>query len=779
MKKAIGVSIAALAVSLTAAPQTVFAQGAPAQSDGAQDGSARTSGGLEEIIVTARKRAEPLQEVPVSVSAFGGEALKSANVDSVGGLQGLVPGMTITQSGASLGTPQLSLRGISIQDVVPSTESGVGFTIDGIPLAYQRGMFLDSFDIERIEVLRGPQGLLFGKNTTGGTVNVIRSRPDPNAEIAGRARVTFGSFGRNDYEAVVTAPVVPGLLAIKGAISVKKNDGPFKNIVTGEREGKRNFRDYVLSLVATPSERTNVYLSFERIEDDSQVPPYVPILTSTVYPLGAPGYFGGGNSPCVNPTTSNLCVPLTTDRNGVETRQFPAFQHTTSATLEVSQELTDGIRAVSLTGYRKYKQSQIGDFDGTRYGFFRDNAQDEGRQISQELRAETTSKGPLSLVAGAFYIDYRYNELQNPSLDIAAVNPAVPVGTTYLNSASRYLTKQNARSFALFFQADYKFFDRLTLTVGARQTWDRKKQDYTLWAGVLSSFRDIEAVGPLVGNAKGEAKFKEFTPKVGLQFEFNPNFRVYGSYTKGYNTGGFGGRPGDLAAAIIPYQPETMDAYEIGFKSELFDRRVRFNASAFYNTMDNKQEDVLTFVQDENGARNVTRTVNAARARYKGVEVELAVIPVPGWTISSSAGYLSAKYKSYTANLGQGEVDLTSLKLRRTPKWTGGFNSDYVFDVGEGKAGLNATFAYVSRYETNVLNDPRGSITPTGILDLSARYSFPVVGSLNLEVSAFVKNVTDNTTYTGSTSGNAVGTFLEFAIPRVGRTWGTSLSARF
>lgn len=776
MKLAVSGSITALACILALSPNAAFAQETAAPQEDAQ----KPSVGLEEIIVTARKRAEPLQEVPVSVSAFGGDALQSAHIDSVGGLQGLVPGMTITQSGASLGTPQLSLRGISIQDVVPSTESGVGFTIDGIPLAYQRGMFLDSFDIERIEVLRGPQGLLFGKNTTGGTVNVIRSRPDPNGEIKGRARVTFGSFGRNDYEAVVSAPIIPGLLAVKGAISVKKDDGPFKNIVTGDREGKRNFRDYVLSLVATPSDRTNIYLSLEQIEDDSQVPPYVPLLSPNVYALGVPGYFGGGNVPCANPTTSNVCVPVTTNRNGVETSQFPAFQHTTSATLEITQQLLDDFRVVSLTGYRKYKQSQIGDFDGTRYGLFRDNAQDQGRQISQELRVETTSKGPLSVVAGAFYIDYHYSELQNPSLDFAALNPEVPVGTSYLNSLSRYLTQQDARSFALFFQADYKFFDRLTLTVGARQTWDRKKQDFTLWSPIVSDVRDIDAVGPLVGNAKAEAKFKKFTPKVGLQFEFNPNLRVYGSFSKGYNTGGFGGRPGDLAAAIIPYQPESMDAYEIGFKSELFNHRVRFNASAYYNTLDNKQEDILTIIPDgEGGARNVTRTVNAAKARYKGVEVELAVIPIPGWTITSSAGYLSAKYKDYIANLGQGEADLTGLKLRRTPKWTAGFNSDYVFDVGEGKAGLNATFAYVSRYETNALNDPRGSITPTGILDLSARYSFPVTGSLTLEVSGFVKNVTDNTTYMGSSSGNSVGTFVEFAIPRVGRTWGTSLSARF
>ena len=753
------------------------------------------SEGLSDIIVTAQKRAEPLQSVPVSVSAFSNDTLQKARVDGLTGLRGLVPGMTVTRSGAAVDVPQISLRGISIQDVLPSVEAGIGITLDGIPIAFQRGALIDAFDVQRVEVLRGPQGVLNGKNTTGGVINVIRLRPDPSADTTGKVRLTVGSFGQNDYEGYIMAPVIKDVLAVKATVSVRKDNGQFRNIVTGGREGDRDVRQYSLAAVATPTDRLNIYLAFDRLENDSQIPPYTPLNVPDFIPYPLPGYVGGANATCYNPATSIVCGPLANldkGKNVVETTQLPASLRMTAVTGEVSYDLTDQVKFVSLTGYREFHERQTSDFDATRFALFRDKARVDAKQFSQEARFATSFEGPFNVVAGAFYMNYSYTEVQDPSLDVSMLpdgflttgSPiltnglptfSTPPGVAFLNSLNRYDTHQTNKTFALFFQADYDITEKLQLSVGARQTWDRKTTAYSLWDPVFSTVRDNDVIGPLVGSVAGRAKFKKFTPKVNLQYKFTPDVMAYAQYSRGYNTGGFNGRPGNLVTATQAYLPETMDAFEVGLKTEFLNNRVRLNLSAFHNTLSDKQENILQVV----GTTNVTNTLNAAKARYQGIEAELAVAPMRGWTISGSLGYLEAKYLNFIGNLGQGETDLSGLKLRRTPKWTGGLISDYSFDAGPGTIGLNAALFHTSRYQTDVINDPRASIPPVTKVDLGVRYEFPVSGNTTLEVSGFVKNVTDNTTYDGYTSGEAVFTFIDWANPSPGRTWGASLTARF
>ena len=765
--------------------------------DEPQQAAPSDSGGLTEIIVTAQKRAEPLQTVPVSVSAFSADLIEKAHVDGLTGLRGLVPGMTITRSGAALDVPQLSLRGISIQDVLPSVEAGIGITLDGIPIAFQRGALMDAFDVSRVEILRGPQGVLNGKNTTGGVINVIRLRPDPTQDATGKVRFTVGSFGQNDYEGYVMAPVIKDVLAVKATVSVRKDNGQFRNIVTGGREGDRDIKQYSLAAVVTPTDRLKIYLAFDRLENDSQIPPYTPLNVPDFIPYPLSGYLGGANATCYNPATSIVCGSLATldkSKNVVETTQLPASLHVTAGTGEIAYDVTDHIKFVSLTGFREIHERHTDDFDATRFALFRDKSTLNARQFSQEARFETSFAGPFNVVAGAFYMNYAYSEAQNPSLDIAVLpdgyletgsailDPvtglptfSTPPGVGYLNSINNYITRQTNKTFALFFQADYDVTDKLRVSVGARQTWDKKTTEYTQWGPVFSTVRDNDVFGELLGDVSGAAKFNKFTPKVNVQYKFTPDVMAYAQYSRGYNTGGFNGRPGNLVTATQPYLPETMDAFEIGLKSEFLNHRVRLNVSAFHNTLSDKQENILQVV----GTTNVTNTLNAAKARYQGVEVELGLAPVRGWTISGSLGYLDAKYLNFVGDLGQGERDLSGLKLRRTPKWTGGLISDYSFAAGPGTVGLNAAVYYTDRYETDVINDPRASIPPVAKVDLGVRYSFPIAGKTELELGAYVKNLTDNTTYDGYTSGEAVFGFIDWANPSIGRTWGASATVRF
>ena len=767
-----GILSAAVLAAVPASAQVATDSAAPT---GQQVSPADQDIGLQDIIVTAQRRAERLQSVPVSVSAFNGNSLRNANIGNVQALQGSVPSLTIDRSGFGLGIPQISLRGISLQDVEKSVESGIGVTLDGVPLGFSSGMLLDAFDVERIEVLRGPQGLLFGKNTTGGTINVIRTRPDPDSSAKGRVRFTLGSFGRNDYEGVISAPIIPGKLAAKFAGTVQKNSGEFRNTVFGGRSGDRDFRDFTLTLNATPNDRLSMLLTLERLEDDSEVPPYVPLDTAAVIPLGVPGYFGGGNLPCFNPATAATCVPIDKDRNTVENAPIaePSFFNLDAVTLETAYA-ADALRFVNIFGYRASEERIVQATDATRYSLFYVRKPQKTWQFSDELRAESSFDGPFNFVTGAFFFKSKYSARQQVSLDFAALDITLAPGQSYLNSLNNFDISIRSRSIAIFFQGDFAITPELKLIAGARQTWDRKSIDYTQYLPVGGTTRDLSVYGSALGRAQRSASFNKLTPKIGLEFKPQPNVLLYGSFSRGYNAGGFNGRP-PSPALVIPFQPESLDAYEIGLKSDFFNNRLRFNVAGYYNTMKNKQEDLLII----SGTSNGTRTINAAKARYKGVEIELGLVPVRGWTISSTLGYLDAHYVSFTGNLGQGEADLSGLSLRRTPKWTGGVMSDYVFPAGDGEIGLNARFSYTSKFETNVLNDPRGTAAAVGLLDLSVRYKLPPISGATLQLSGFVKNVTDRTTYSGMSSGNSVGTFIEFAIPRVGRTWGASLTAEF
>lgn len=750
---------------------TATATMANAQSD---DERPSPSASLQEIVVTAQKRTENIQDVPVAVTAFTADTLKAAQADNIAGLQGLVPGMTITQSGASPNTPQMSLRGISMQDVEKSTDPGISIVVDGIPLGVSTGALLDSFDVERIEVLRGPQGTLFGRNSTGGTISVIRTRPNPDGDISGKLRATVGSWGRREFEGLLLAPIIPEKLAVKFAGAIRKDNGQFKNSFFGGRNGDKDSSNFLVGVRATPTDALDLNFTYERMDDNSEIPPYVPIHVPYEIPLAAPGYFGGANIVCTSPNLG-CRTPLDKQRNDVEiVDQPPAFFNLDAYTFQGSID-TGPLKFVAVTGYRKTSENQISDFDGTRYSLFSDRRPQKYHQFSQELRLESQFDGPLNFVGGAFYFKSKYDMKQRATIDLAAINPALAPGVTFLNSASSYDTKLSVESYALFLQAEYRFLERFKLILGGRQTWDKKTIDFRTYAGVVQSVEDNFLDGPVTGRINASAKFKKFTPKIVLQYEPSSNFQTYASYSKGYNTGGFNGRAPSVAL-VGPFKPEVMDAFEIGFKSEFFDRRVRLNVAAFHNTMKNKQEDVLVFV----GAQQGTTTVNAAKARYQGVEVELQAVPLPGWTISSSAGYLKAKYLSYSGNLGQGFVDdLTGLKLRRVPKWTLGLISDYSVDVGPGTFGLNASLQYVSRYETNVLNDPRGSIPPTTRINMGARYKMPVRQGVDLQLDVFVKNLTNDTHYTGMSSGNSRGTFIDFANPFPSRSWGASATVSF
>lgn len=777
-----GIASIALAAGLTSAQANAQAR--------AEDNT--DNSGIAEIIVTAQKREERLQDVPVTVAALTGATLENANLGNTTALQGLVPGMTINQGQSSSNVVHISLRGISIQDNSKHFESGIGFVLDGVPLGTTTGLVLDSFDVERIEVLRGPQGTLFGRNTTGGAINIVRTKPDPNGPITGRARVTIGNFGRNDYEALLSGPLIEGKLAAKASFISRNDSGTIYNNFRDVHQGDKNFKGYLVSLLATPTDNLTAQLTFERQIDKSELPPTINLLTPMPITLPIPGYSTGANYPCFNPYLDVCRSQLRSSDNRVQLpTDTPGIMKLSALTFNLDWDF-DKIKLVGVTGYRKSKEDSFSYLDSTSLGYFPIRQKGPYKQFSQEVRLESNFDGPINFVGGAIYFKSKYSLVQATQLDLSTLPPAaigltdpIPPGIAFLTSPISYAVDYWSKSTALFLQVDYQITDALKLIVGGRQTWDEKKINLSLYGagtGVpgdlyqdfLDRVVDPDQLGTVVGQGRAKAKFKKFTPKVILQYRFNPDAMAYASYSKGYNTGGFNARAATIAF-IGPYRPEVLDAYEVGLKTQWFNNKLRFNIAAYFNKMQNKQEDLTVFVT---GGASGTTTVNAAKAEYKGVEVELTAAPVQGWTTSLAVGYLDAKYKSFAGNLGQGEAELSSLKLRRTPKWTVGLISDYEFDVGPGRFGINGTLSYVDKHYTNILNDPRSLIPSTTKIDASARYIFPI-DRVELKLTGFVKNITNKHPYTGMFSANQPGSNFEFAVPDPGRTYGVSLEARF
>ena len=345
---------------------------------------------------------------------------------------------------------------------------------------------------------------------------------------------------------------------------------------------------------------------------------------------------------------------------------------------------------------------------------------------------------------------------------------------------------QHSLNEALFFQGTYDFSPKWRLIFGGRQSWDQKHIDLQ-----LTTDPNGHQLGPVIcpANTPGQAycesvgashAWSQFTPKIGVQYRINPDAMAYFTYTKGYNSGGFNGRAGDVAL-VGPYAPEQVHSFELGAKTTWFDNRLRVDGDVFWTLFNNAQEEIIKQL----GNLTSTTVANAAFETFRGAEIEVAGKPTPEWNLSANVGYLDAYYTSFTASLLQpvngvgtsAPTDNSGLKVRRTPPVTIGANSDYVIPLERGEIGLDANFKFVAQQQFDLLNDPRGYQGPVAKLDLSARYEVTAAG-VDWSLTGFVKNVTNQTPKNTFVTGYQ-GSFVEFYSEEVGRTYGVTLRAKF
>ncbi len=614
--------------------------------------------GLEEIVVTARKRSENLQDVPISISAFSAEALQATGASSLGDLYASVPNFEFVNSGF-LFNSSVTIRGIVSNDMMAGFETATGTVVDEVYIGRSAAFNSTFLDVERVEILRGPQGTLQGKNIIGGAINITTRRP--SNELTAAADATFGNYDLMQLRGYVSGPIIEDKVAAKISGTLRKRDGYTKNTFTGSTLGEED--NYALSsqFLFTPNESFELLIGGDYMKDDINDNP-------TLYT--APGEV---TSP-LTPTVASREVALDFDS--------PTKREVFGGFAKMNYTMDSGIMLTSVTGYRGFNLNSVFEQDGTPALLVNTGKEQRQRQFSQELRLTSPSEGPLRWIVGAYYFNEKIKEVTRAAFFA-------------FRSDTIAFADLDSDSYAGFGSLSYDFTDQFSATAGLRYTHDKRNFEGS------ARYLGLTPAGlPLQMPAPGQA-FVPFDPSMPfipiglltptnsgtedvvtgdltLNYKWTSDISTYLKYARGYKGGGF---QTNLAATTLGYsvKPEYVDSFEFGFRSMLWDNRIRFNATAFYLNWKDRQ------VQDFDAAffTNVVR--NDKKATTYGAEFELAAQLTEALSMDFNAGLLNAKIKEGQINqFGAPPIILDGNKIANTPSVTFGGALQYRQEITSG-----------------------------------------------------------------------------------------------
>ena len=720
----------------------------------AQEKAPEAEGGIQEIVVTAQKKAENIQSVPISIAAVGGETLKAYNVTTLQSLQGTVPNVQIDNFANTPNNAVFTIRGIGVIEPDPYAGNTVSIVVDGVPQFFSMGALLDTYDTGRIEILRGPQGTLFGANTTGGVVNVITNQP--TGEFGGEVRATYGNWHRFDINGSIEAPLVKDKLSLKVSGIHTERKGWVTNVWNGEDMGRKNVNAVRGQLLFTPNPDLKVTLQGEYVAARNGAPivvngglpgeaNYVPagsnwngsVLPQYASPCAVP------NAPCKAPDeffSGNNQVP---DKSNMTTRfGIGTIQYNNTPLGDIT----------AITGYKNFTLFEYTDQDGTAKTNNATRRRTRGWQFSQEIRSAFNVGDRFNAVAGLFFLKTNYHHYQMYHLDFA-----LP-GLIQYN-----VQDQGTKSFSAFVQSYTKLADGLKLSAGVRYTHDSIDARSTLATGLGSqaltsqNWDKFDVTFPGSLDVGGKKSWDNVGWKLGLDYQLGRNQLVYASWARGFKSGGFTGRIGVAADGATPYGPEKVDTFEVGLKADFLDRHLRLNLAAFTTNYRDMQVAQIYFDPTTNVQGN--RILNAAASRIKGFEMEVQAIPVEGFTLRGSLAYLDAKYKDflYFDPVSKNFTQLQGYDLQNAPRWSATLGANYTYRLGGGaRIVADASWLYTAKkFYTAVTDTPRSTVQPTYYLDAlltyygpDDRYSIGLWGK-NLLDKRYISTVYDSPGYMG------------------------------
>ena len=693
----LGTALAALTAAAPLYAQTEEAQAAAANdaTTTAADDSAGTDDG--DIVVTARRRAESLVNVPIAVTAYSGEALETQGALDITDIADTTPNVTLETSRGTNSTLSAFIRGVGQQDPVAGFEQGVGIYLDDVYLNRPQAAVLDIYDVERIEVLRGPQGTLYGRNTIGGAVKYVTRRISRDPQL--HLRANLGTYKQADGVVSASTPVGDGTLRFGGSVARLSRGGFGDNLTTGDENYNKDIWAARLSAEVNNDRNVFVRLSADYTDDKSNARGGHRLI---------PGYASG--APVLDnvyDTRGGLIVP-------------PQHVKSYGVSLFGELNLSEMVTVRSITAFRKDDSTTPIDFDALPAADLDVAGEYNNKQLSQELQVLVHSGGFNGLIGGYY-------------LDATAKTPFdVRLFTTLLGFSAFTNAEADTETFAVFGDFTYDFSQMFSVSVGGRYTWDDReatilRQNYLGGGSTLFGGLGIPFGAPST-NFHGKRSFSKFTPRASLSFKPAEGQNLYVSYSKGFKGGGFdprgvgvnapdlnhnGVKDQDEVPDFLGFDPETVDSYEVGYKASLLDRRLNLAVALFradYTDVQIPGSSGCTVggIQTFCGV-----TTNAGKARFQGVEFETSAKVARDMintgdqlTLSGSLGYIDAKFREYITNIAAKPTDVAAFRqVQNTPKWTASGSLNYDTPMGDGNLNFNTTVSYRSKtYQFEIPN---------------------------------------------------------------------------
>ncbi|PQM29109.1 hypothetical protein CVO77_12040 [Sphingopyxis lindanitolerans] len=736
------VSRGALVAALLLAPavQAAAQDGVTAPAETASDNQ------IGEIIVTAQKRGENVQKVPIAITALSGDTLAQDGVVTTLDLTQAVPGLQINNLFQS-SNPTIFLRGVGVNDFNPASSGAVGVTVDDVFLNSGVGQLFAVFDIDRVEVLKGPQGTLYGRNTTGGVINYATKRPSFSPDFS--ASVTAGRFNQLFFDAAGGGALIEDKLAARASMTIKRRDGWAVNLQDGRDINDLETYAGRLQFLLTPSSDIEIH---NKIEGG--------VTKSSALGHQSLGVFNATeNRPCTGAEiiARTICVnPITGYQANADIDEF------NTNVLNNSEKLTNfadrllvsidtgNINITSVTAFVYNKRELNQDVDYSPFAIAELPLWTEkSEQVSQELRISSNGSGPLKWIVGAYYLQERLSSLVNFTL-LREFNPDPT--QPFFDPASSIMTverdfTQRTTSKAVFAQLDYELTDSLTATAGIRYTDDRKKLSFITYAGPVNPDSNSQArlqdrlLGFIDSNPGNGAidlpsrtvtTLKKPTWRLALAYQAAPTVNAYASYSRGVRSGGY--NTGALFSGVEfnEVNSESIDAFEVGLKSDLLDRRLRLNLAAFYYDYRNLQ--VFSLEPDPNGAAPIQRLQNADAEIY-GAEVDIQARPISGLDIQLGAAYVHATYSDFVDPI---RGDFRGNNLDKAPRLQMTGRATYSYDIGDDWTGrIGADFSYQSKVFFSAVNAEPMASGRHGEINLNAGFAHRD----GIDLSLFVRNV--------------------------------------
>lgn len=761
---------------------------------------------LEEITVTATRRATSLQDTGATISALSGQALEDRSVQAITDLGLLSPGVEIA---SYQGDTSIFIRGIGTPTIIAGSDSSTATYVDGVFLSRAAAIGPAFFDVERVEVLRGPQGTLYGRNATGGAINII-SR-SPGDEWEGEASLIVGDYSRSKLFVAVGGPLTDSL---RGRIAIQKESRDGYTTVTRADNSRDDVEDKDdITIKAQLRWDVSDTLSLSVIGDyyraDDQAAAYH--LASTGYAEEVPGWYAsreGAATAAYFAYRQGGRVHEAASRDlysDVEYRNNVDIQGVT-ARLDWSAEPVD---VAFIANYKSTNPNIQNEFDNSDAYVNRFRREEDHWQRSFDVQLSSNNDGPLSWVAGANWFE-ESNTISNDifgdfwepvltqgfqDLQAAGVLPAFPVVIPESDQCCllQLSGAQQTEAWAVYLDGSYEVNEDMTLHFGMRQSTEERdgRQQFQLLYGdqrfapevaffpqAVSDSRDAipDPLGFVVAPVNGPAEFKAFTPKLGLDYRFDDDILVYGQIQKGFKTGGYN----IGSSQLDPYKPEKIWSYELGMKSEWLDNRLRLNSAVFHYRYDNLQ------AQDSVGNQPIIR--NVGKSEVTGVETEFLFRVNESWLIDGSVTYLDAKFTEgelteplrpapLTQAAGSLVQDLSGNTLTRAPRWKANLGIQFSTSIeGLGTLGGRLDYAWQDKVYYTVFNIDAASQAAYGVLNLRLMLDSE---DESWGFAAFAKNLNDETYF-----GNQILTGTVYGAEFVGtlappRTWGLEAKYRF